>query len=256
MHVREGGEMPDPAFLQTMAGMTAKQLREYSDEWLPLQQWQINDPPTPVPATPPEGMALIPAGSYHFVSRGLIPQGDQLPEGKGVDVQFPWEEWPRREHEQTLELHEFFIDKHLVTNSDYLQFLQQSGYSPPVSAQSWLQHWGGADTYPAGHGAKPVVYVSRADAAAFCSFYGKRTLTGTLLSSTSSGLSGVVAQACRTRGSGSMRRKGMMVGCSLGETMKAPQAWSSRRHRPSDRAILPRTWAATRPASRCSASRT
>ena len=146
LHVRDGGTMPDPAFLDNMRGMTQNELRSYSDEWLPLQQRQVNDPPTPVPPKPPTGMVLIPGDTYHFVAKGLIPQGDQLPEGKGVDVQFPWEPWPRREHEHTMQLHDIFMDEFPATNEDYKQYLAQSSYAPPATSQSWLQHWGGTGT--------------------------------------------------------------------------------------------------------------
>ena len=172
LHVSEGGSPPDAAFLQSMAGMSATPLRSYSDEWKPLLQWQVSDPPTPVPPKPPTGMVLIPGDNYHFVAKGLIPQGDQLPDGQGVDVQFPWEPWPRRQHEHTMQLHDIYMDVFPVTNADYKQYLEQSGYTPDIR-QGWLEHWSGG-TFPAGHGEKPVTYVSRADASAYCRFHGKR----------------------------------------------------------------------------------
>jgi iron(II)-dependent oxidoreductase len=177
LHVQEGGQLPDAAFLESMAGMSARELRSYSDEWKPLLQWQVSDPPTPVPPKPPTGMVLIPGDTYHFVAKGLIPQGDQLPGGEGVDVQFPWEPWPRREHEHTMQLHDIYMDVFPVTNADYKAYLEATGYRPQVD-QAWLQHWGpnggAAGSYPAGYGRKPVTYVSRADASAYCGFHGKR----------------------------------------------------------------------------------
>lgn len=66
---------------------------------------------------------LIVSGSAALLavfSVGLIPQGDALPGGKGVDVQFPWEEWPRRQHHQVLQLHAIFMDEFPVTVRQHL----------------------------------------------------------------------------------------------------------------------------------------
>ena len=41
-------------------------------------------------------------------------------------------------------------------------------------SENWLKHWEGAATPPPGWGAKPVTWVSREDAAAYCSYYNKR----------------------------------------------------------------------------------
>ena len=54
------------------------------------------------------------------------------------------------------------------------RFRAESGYTPPVTSQNWLKHWEGAATPPPGWGAKPVTWVSREDAAAYCSYYNKR----------------------------------------------------------------------------------
>ena len=69
-------------------------------------------------------------------------------------------------------LHDIYMDTFPVSNADYKQYLEESGYMPDIS-QSWLLHWIDG-TYPAGHGRKPVTHVSRADASAYCRFYGKR----------------------------------------------------------------------------------
>jgi len=36
----------------------------------------------------------------------------------GVDVQYPWEDSPRRFHEHFMHVHAFYIDKYPVTNSE------------------------------------------------------------------------------------------------------------------------------------------
>ena len=64
-----------------------------------------------------------------------------------------------------------------VTNEDYWHFLQvtkhiqyfwigmqiffclqETGWRP-ADEHNWLRHWGGADSYPEGHGRKPVTWV-------------------------------------------------------------------------------------------------
>ena len=35
---------------------------------------------------------------------------------------------------------------------------QETGWRP-ADEHNWLRHWGGADSYPEGHGRKPVTWV-------------------------------------------------------------------------------------------------
>ena len=68
-----------------------------------------------------------------------------------VDVQFPWEDSPRRYHNQVLQASTLFVDKYPVTNSEYKQFLLESGWTPPLSEQNWLRHWTTDGDYPEGN---------------------------------------------------------------------------------------------------------
>ena len=92
----------------------------------------------------------------------------------GVDVMYPWETSPRREHTHTFdegapEVAAFRIDATPVTNEAWLKFVQ-SGYVP-ASTQNYLRHWSGA--YPAqGAMLQPVRWVSLGDARAFCAWRG------------------------------------------------------------------------------------
>ena len=63
-----------------------------------------------------------------------------------------------------------------VTNEQYRGYLSETGYTPPVSDQNWLKHWplGPAGGTPAGWEDKPVIWVSRNDATAYCAHFGKR----------------------------------------------------------------------------------
>ena len=74
---------------------------------------------------------------------------------------------------------DFAIDTHPVTNQRYSEFLKLSGWQPPVTDQNWLKHWGrtGGGTQPTvkiGTEQQPVRWVSRTDAEAFCASEGKR----------------------------------------------------------------------------------
>ena len=96
--------------------------------------------------------------------------GMEAADDAGNDVQFPWEETPRRHHAAALDLGPFWIDKHPVTREAYRAFLRRSGYAPK-DARGFLPQWrprpsagdGGvswADRMPAGSGKLPVTGVS------------------------------------------------------------------------------------------------
>ena len=99
----------------------------------------------------------------------------------GNDVQFPWEPYPRRAHEKTLQMPALYVDKYPVTNAKYAAYLQASKYVPG-DRQNWLKHSfdfpaGGAGQpsgVKPGWGQKPVTYVSLLDAQAYCAHEGKR----------------------------------------------------------------------------------
>lgn len=165
---------PPAEYLRAMRSMTARNLADYSTEREILQQTMTPMEPTAPPEAPPEGMVpvTLKEDPYPFLCRGILPQGKQIPDI--ADVQFPWEATPRQDHLQLLELGDFYMDRHLVTNADYKSFLDATGWQPPAhDRDNWLRHWS-AGTFPEGGGAKPIVWVSRDDAVAFCSHHGKR----------------------------------------------------------------------------------
>ena len=47
-----------------------------------------------------------------------------------MDVQYAWEDTPRRFHEHTLPIKAFYIDKYPVTNAEFKKFLDASHYHP------------------------------------------------------------------------------------------------------------------------------
>ena len=90
----------------------------------------------------------------------------------GVDVQYPWEDLPRRSHSHVMDIKSFLLDIYPVTCSKFQQFLVATGYKP-ADQTNFLKGWTGTG-YPAGWAKKPVTWVSFEDATAYCSWAGKR----------------------------------------------------------------------------------
>ena len=97
-----------------------------------------------------------------------------------VGVQFPWETHPGRSHEHIVEMETMIATKYPITNEEYRQFLEESGWRPS-DPHNWLRHWvstGEAGlVYEEGEGRKPVIWVSVRDAETFCHHYDMRTPT-------------------------------------------------------------------------------
>jgi len=75
----------------------------------------------------------------------------------------------------TVEVDSFLIDRYPVTNLQYYEFLQASGYVPSDTA-NFLKHWEGG-LYKAGQEKYPVVYLSLEDMKAYAAWAGKRLPT-------------------------------------------------------------------------------
>ena len=75
-------------------------------------------------------------------------EGNEIP--NGVDVQFPWEDSPKRYHNEVLQVPTLLVDKYPVTNAEYKQFLLESSWRPSTSEQNWLRHWTDDGEYPEG----------------------------------------------------------------------------------------------------------
>jgi iron(II)-dependent oxidoreductase len=157
------------ALMQRMATMTAKPLSAWTHEPTVLQQHLVEMAGTkPAPDTP-EGMIRIPGGSFVFRVRGTEIEGGVSP---GVDVQYPWEDSPRRFHEHSMQVKPFFIDTFPVTNAQFKQFLDATHYAPR-DAGNFLHDWKNGN-YPQGWERRPVTWVSLEDARAYASWAGKR----------------------------------------------------------------------------------
>ncbi len=157
------------ALMHKMASMTAKPLVSYSHDRTILQQTMVPIAPTKPAAEAPAGMVRIPATTFVFKVTGTEIEGDNDP---GVDVQYPWEDMPRRYHEKTMQVAGFYIDKYPVTNAQFKQFLDATHYAPHDTI-NFLRDWKNG-TFPPGWDNRPVTWVSLEDAHAYAAWAGKR----------------------------------------------------------------------------------
>jgi formylglycine-generating enzyme required for sulfatase activity len=163
---------PDAAMQQLisrMKAMTTEPLSSFSHEWKMLPQQQVEIPLTSDASSAPKNMVRIPGGSYVFRVRGIEVEGS---DDVGVDVQYPWENSPRRFHEHRMELKPYYIDKYPVTNAEFKAFLDATHYHPQNDL-NFLKDWKNG-AFPAGWENKPVTWVSIEDARAYAKWAGKR----------------------------------------------------------------------------------
>ena len=155
--------------LAAMKAMSAKPLAEYSDAWKALLQRIVEIESSAKHEGNPKGMALIPAAEFLFRVNGVEIEGSN---DEGVDFQYPWEKSARRYHAQRLQIAAFYMDRDLVTNAEFKEFLDATHYHP-ADPHNFLKDWKGG-AYPEGWGAKPVTWVSLEDARAYAAWAGKR----------------------------------------------------------------------------------
>lgn len=157
------------ALLAEMHWRARTRLADYADQWAFLPQHMIETPSTPPARDAPPGMIFIPGGAFDFKVEGVeVAGGDQA----DVDVQYPWEDSPRRHHDHRLTIRPFYIDRYPVTNAEFRQFLRATHYHPRDD-QNFLRDWR-EGTYPQEWAAKPVTWVSLEDARAYARWAGKR----------------------------------------------------------------------------------
>src|SRR5215469_14639443 len=155
--------------MQRMSTMSSKTLASFSHESEVLKQHMVEIAATKPAGEAPEGMIRIPGGDFVFRVRGTEIEGGSM---NGVDVQYSWEDSPRRFHEHVIAVKPFFIDKFPVTNAQFKQFLDATGYTPRDPA-NFLRDWK-AGIYPQGWENRPVTWVSLDDARAYAAWTGKR----------------------------------------------------------------------------------
>jgi formylglycine-generating enzyme required for sulfatase activity len=154
--------------LAEMRELSRAPLRTFSHQWKVLPQQLVEIVPTRAAAAP-TGMVRIPAAEFEFRSAGnMIEGGNDL----GVDVQYPWEDAPRRYHLHKMHIKSFYIDKYPVTNAAFKEFVEAAHYHPRDD-HNFLRDWKDG-TFPDGWGAKPVTWISLEDARAYAAWAGKR----------------------------------------------------------------------------------
>jgi formylglycine-generating enzyme required for sulfatase activity len=155
--------------MKRMKTMTAKPLSSFDGVWKPIPQQLVEIPPTKAASSVPDGMVKIPGASFVFKVRGIEIEGSNDVE---VDVQYPWEDTPRRFHEHKMQIQPFYMDKYPVTNAEFKKFLDASHYHPQNDLD-FLRDWK-SGTYPDGWANKPVTWISLEDARAYSKWAGKR----------------------------------------------------------------------------------
>jgi formylglycine-generating enzyme required for sulfatase activity len=78
--------------------------------------------------------------------------------------------------ERRVNLSTFYIDKFETTNREYKEFVDATGYRP-ADTTDYLKHWTENGSYPGWAENFPVVWVSKEDARAYCTWRGKRLPT-------------------------------------------------------------------------------
>ncbi len=114
-------------------------------------------------------MLLIPGGTFDFRVMGIEIEGANR---VGLDVQYPWEDSPRRSHFHPLAMKPFYIDRFPVTNAEYGAFVAASHYHP-ADDHNFLRDWVDGAPRP-GEESRPVTWVSLEDARAYARWAGKR----------------------------------------------------------------------------------
>src|ERR1700761_1575636 len=169
--VNPGEELPAGLnqFLDEMHKLNSVRLDSFSNQWRVLPQ-QLTAIRATKPATSaPEGMIAIPGGTFNFHVSGIEIEGGNW---NGVDVQYPWEDSPRRDHAHAMQMAPFYMDRYPVTNAEFKKFVDATHYHPKDD-HNFLRDWKDG-TYPEGWANKPVTWVSLEDARAYAAWAGKR----------------------------------------------------------------------------------
>jgi gamma-glutamyl hercynylcysteine S-oxide synthase len=156
-------------FLAEMHQLGERRLDSFSMERRILSQALVEIPVTKPAGTAPPGMIRVPSSSFNFEAVGVEIEGRN---DIGVDVQYPWENTPRRRHNSVVPIKSFYIDKYPVTNEDFKKFLTATNYRPKDD-HNFLKNWENG-VPPAGWANKPVAWVSLEDARAYAKWAGKR----------------------------------------------------------------------------------
>lgn len=129
---------------------------------------------TSTPTSTPEGMVEIPAAKFtmtvefHLRECGFYESTSEH-NVVGADL------YKNKTLKRDVQIGRYAIDETPVTNAQFAEFLQASGYQPSHS-ENFLKHWPNG-VPPAGNENHPVVYVDLEDARAYARWAGKRLPT-------------------------------------------------------------------------------
>ena len=154
--------------LSKMQFFARRSLSSFSPTATLLQQKLIPIARTIPADTTPSGMVAIPGSEFNFQVSGVELEDN----GPGVDVQYPWEHQPVRQHSHAITISSFYIDRYPITNAEFKAFLVATHYHPKDDFD-FLKDWQGG-TYPDGWAKRPVTWVSLEDARAYAVWAGKR----------------------------------------------------------------------------------
>ena len=166
---RTAPESTIQTLMMKMKELTTKPLASYSHEWKVAPQQMVPIAAVKPPANSPADMVKIPESEFQFHVEGIEIEGFN---DNGVDVQYPWEDTPRRFHSHPMHIKSFWIDKYPVTNAQFKKFVDATHYRPPDDF-NFLRDWQNGK-YPDGWDHKPVTWVSIEDARAYAAWAGKR----------------------------------------------------------------------------------
>jgi formylglycine-generating enzyme required for sulfatase activity len=120
----------------------------------------------------PQGMVVVPATEFRMTTRYRNRECGFY-EVDGRTAAHPSHGLHKMvSFERDVQLRPYAIDATPVTNEQFTEFLQQSGYRP-LDERNFLKHWKGRRV-PPGLKDHPVVYVDLADARAYAQWAGKR----------------------------------------------------------------------------------
>ncbi|MFQ5471060.1 MAG: formylglycine-generating enzyme family protein [Gammaproteobacteria bacterium] len=140
------------------------------------------------------GLIAIPAGDFIMGSTaGEREYGYALDEQRGSDAS-RYYHWFENEIRRYMSVEKYYIDRYLVTNSQYQRFVLETGHmTPRVDLDTW-KHYGFIHSFdetrrfqwhengfPSERGHHPVVLVSAQDASSFCHWRGNKNSQTTRL---------------------------------------------------------------------------
>jgi hypothetical protein len=176
-------------FLGTMANLSLVPLQQFSQAWTPSNGSFVPFSPSQPSGIAPANMVLVPGTlGYSYISNAsfslpfLTPEALDVIGLQGIGTRYSWEAISAFNHSAVIDVVPFYLDVDLVTNVMFKAFLDESNYNSTITdSTNFLRHWityaNGTFSYNDTDVMKPVVWISKDDAEAFCRYYGKRLPT-------------------------------------------------------------------------------